>query len=128
VTDESNLSEDLSAQMRDNQSQIATMFNGSCLNSSTKLMQSDLEERHLNFNHNQDLNVLNWISKHNYWPTQIDLFDKAEEGTGEWFLNAPKFRNWVEGKNRVLWCPGDRNALSLLMTDGIAGVGKTILR
>jgi ankyrin repeat domain-containing protein 50 len=73
----------------------------------------DLEERIVNLNNNQNGNVLNWISKLNYWSYQIDLFDKAEERTGEWFLNAPEFENWIEGKNRILWCPGDRTVLPL---------------
>jgi hypothetical protein len=88
-----------------------------------------LEEHLLNPGNKQDRNVLNWISKLNYWASQIDFFDKAEEGTGEWFLNAPEFDHWIEGKNRILWCPGDRTVLPLSMTDiMVAGVGKTILR
>lgn len=38
-----------------------------------------------------------------------------QEGTGQWFLNSAKFREWVEADKQMLFCPG------------IPGAGKTIL-
>ena len=43
------------------------------------------------------------------------MSSRREEGTGLWFLEAPKFISWIVGNSPTLWCPG------------IPGSGKTIL-
>jgi hypothetical protein len=55
--------------------------------------------------------ILDWLSSLNFWAKQDDTFERREEGTGEWFLNDPKFQGWMKGDFEVLLCPGDRTAL-----------------
>jgi hypothetical protein len=52
--------------------------------------------------------ILNWLSKSNFWANQLDYFARAENGTGEWLLDSPEFKSWVEGDKRFLWCCGGR--------------------
>ena len=52
--------------------------------------------------------IVNWLSPLNFWLKQNDTFERRQEGTGEWLLEHPEFRKWIEGENRALWCPGDR--------------------
>jgi hypothetical protein len=54
----------------------------------------------------QDL--MAWLSPLNFWVKQIDHLGRRQEGTGEWLLNAPEFKGWLEGRTNVLWCPGIR--------------------
>jgi hypothetical protein len=73
--------------------------------------------------------ILDWLSKFNYWDKQKDFFGRTEPGTCQWFLDSAKFKGWMEGEKRVLWCPSDRNASNcVIANDGTAGVGKTFLR
>ncbi len=58
---------------------------------------------------------LHWLSPSGNEARQLDLMDKRQEGTGQWFLNSPKFLAWVEGPTRTLLCPG------------IPGAGKTFM-
>jgi hypothetical protein len=52
--------------------------------------------------------ILNWLSRMNHWNRQDDYFERAAEGTGQWFLNNLEFIYWLNGQNSLLWCPGDR--------------------
>ncbi|KAJ7595121.1 hypothetical protein C8J56DRAFT_822328, partial [Mycena floridula] len=57
-----------------------------------------------------------WLSSVNFQATQDSFFSKCTRGTGTWFLEDPKFREWTVGDTgRFLWCQGG------------PGVGKTIL-
>jgi uncharacterized protein (DUF779 family) len=44
--------------------------------------------------------------------TQIDVRKKRLEGTGTWILNDPKFKEWLKGDLKILWCPGTGNAFA----------------
>ena len=57
--------------------------------------------------------ILNWISKFNYWKDQVDYFARAEDGTGQWFLDSVEYRSWLDGGKRFLWCRGDRKSHTL---------------
>jgi hypothetical protein len=46
---------------------------------------------------------------------QHDIIMKRHEGTGQWFLDAPEFQNWMHGGDKTLFCPG------------IPGAGKTMM-
>jgi len=59
---------------------------------------------------------------------QKDMFSRAQPDTGKWLLNSPEFQFWIKGDLRTLWCPGNRIFPHELITDAIAGVGKTIMR
>ncbi|KAJ7301960.1 ankyrin repeat domain-containing protein [Mycena albidolilacea] len=59
--------------------------------------------------------ILNWITPLNFFQRQADIFSTWEEGTGEWLLSHPDFKEWESGSGTVLWCRG------------IPGAGKTVL-
>jgi hypothetical protein len=79
--------------------------------------------------------IVKWLSNLDFEVKQIDLFEKREEGTGEWLLEESSFKEWLKGTYRTLWCAGDRtfhNALNGVFivkytNSMIAGVGKSIL-
>ncbi|KAJ7784218.1 ankyrin repeat-containing domain protein [Mycena metata] len=77
---------------------------------------SGVQEVH-QLTNNADLRAFSqWISSINFQATQDSFFSKCTPGTGAWFLEHPKFKDWtVEDDAKILWCPGG------------PGVGKTIL-
>jgi hypothetical protein len=52
--------------------------------------------------------VINWLSPLNFHSKQIDVFSRRTEGTGKWIFDADSFACWLQGMERVLWCPGIR--------------------
>ena len=52
--------------------------------------------------------VTAWLSILNFAPKQLDLFSRLQTGTGEWLLSNQTFRSWIDGNERILWCPGLR--------------------
>lgn len=63
----------------------------------------------------KNLLILNWLTSINYGPDQSDYINRRQEGTGQWLLSSPEYREWREGSKRTLFC------------QGIPGAGKTIL-
>ncbi|KAF8874892.1 hypothetical protein BD779DRAFT_1450513 [Infundibulicybe gibba] len=61
----------------------------------------------------QDL--VKWLSPLDFSEKYNTAFEKHVPGTGEWFLEHPKFLAWMRGEFRTLWCPGG------------PGVGKSIM-
>jgi hypothetical protein len=55
--------------------------------------------------------MVNWLSDLDFEIKQIDLFEKREDGTGEWLLEEPAFIEWLNSTHRTLWCAGDRTFL-----------------
>ena len=49
-----------------------------------------------------------WLSHLDFASKQIDVFRQHQEGTGSWFLNMDVFNRWLDGHERILWCPGLR--------------------
>ena len=52
-----------------------------------------------------------WLSQLNFASKQKDVFSQHQEGTGNWFLNTDAFKRWLNGNERILWCPGLREEL-----------------
>ena len=52
--------------------------------------------------------ILDWLSPFNFASKQIDILNRRQERTGNWFLNADEFKQWISGTSRMLWCPGIR--------------------
>jgi hypothetical protein len=46
--------------------------------------------------------ALDWISERNYWTSQHNYFACAEDGTGQWLLGSPQFKDWVE--SGIVFC------------------------
>jgi hypothetical protein len=58
-----------------------------------------------------------WISSTDFAAQQIDVLRRRQEGTGQWFLKAHVFLEWLDKSNAggTLFCPG------------IPGAGKTMM-
>jgi Cdc6-like AAA superfamily ATPase len=59
--------------------------------------------------------IVEWISPTNYPAQQSDIIGRRQEGTGQWFLDAPEFTKWLNKPKGTLFCPG------------IPGAGKTMV-
>ncbi|KAJ7291088.1 hypothetical protein C8J57DRAFT_1704769 [Mycena rebaudengoi] len=59
--------------------------------------------------------IVQWFSPLNFFPKQNDIFDCRQEGTGEWFVKHPEFKDWRDSPGKTLFC------------HGMAGAGKTVL-
>ena len=59
--------------------------------------------------------LLDWISSTDYPAQQSDIIKRRQEGTGQWFLDAPKVARWLKEAGATLFCPG------------IPGAGKTMI-
>ena len=61
----------------------------------------------------QDL--LEWLSPLSFPAQQSAIFNRRQEGTGQWFFESPEFKNWMSKSGQTLLCRG------------IPGAGKTVL-
>ncbi|CAI6225918.1 unnamed protein product [Periconia digitata] len=59
--------------------------------------------------------LLEWVSPTDYPAQQSDIIKRKQEGTGQWFLNAPEVAKWLSEAKGTLFCPG------------IPGAGKTMV-
>jgi hypothetical protein len=59
--------------------------------------------------------ILDWISSSDYPAQQSDIIKRRQEGTGQWFLDAPEVAQLFEETKTTLFCPG------------IPGAGKTMI-
>ena len=53
--------------------------------------------------------TLAWLSSLSFEERQRDILSKRHPETGQWLLNHEVFQDWrngVQGKRSVLWCPG----------------------
>lgn len=75
-------------------------------------LQSQLERTRLS---DEEAAILSWLTDLDFASQQNDFINLRAEGTGQWLLDSPEFRAWIETKGRTLFCPG------------IPGAGKTII-
>lgn len=61
------------------------------------------------------IQILDWISASNYPAQQSDIIQRRQQGTGQWFLDAPEVAQWLSEARSTLFCPG------------IPGAGKTMV-
>lgn len=59
--------------------------------------------------------LLDWLSSSDYPAQQSDIIKRRQNGTGQWFLDAPEVAQWLNNPKITLFCPG------------IPGAGKTML-
>ena len=52
--------------------------------------------------------IINWLSTLDFSTRQSDFFRRQQEGTGEWLFQTNAFKEWLDGTERTLWCPGLR--------------------
>ncbi|CAD6445238.1 4a4361a0-46ea-4436-a941-eb14bdffe16c [Sclerotinia trifoliorum] len=63
----------------------------------------------------ESIQVLEWLSTIDCHSKQREMLSRRHEGTGEWLFESQKYQNWLDGKDRLLWCSGS------------PGAGKTVL-
>ena len=63
----------------------------------------------------QHHNIMHWLSPTDFPAQQHDTISRRQEGTGQWFLDSPEFKGWLQGSDKILFCPG------------IPGAGKTMM-
>ena len=52
------------------------------------------------------LDISEWLSPVDFQSRQKDIYGKRIPETGLWILSRPEFQKWLNGKGRLLWCPG----------------------
>ncbi len=68
-----------------------------------------------NKDQHERLALLEWLTPLNFQAQQSALFSRRQEGTGQWLLESPNFRIWINRPRQTLLCTG------------IPGAGKTML-
>ncbi|KAJ8059723.1 hypothetical protein OCU04_011368 [Sclerotinia nivalis] len=63
----------------------------------------------------ESIQVLKWLSTIDCHSKQREILSRRHEGTGEWLFESQKYQDWLDGKDRLLWCSGS------------PGAGKTVL-
>lgn len=81
----------------------------------TQSMSKNVQSIQSNLNRQEELDILNWLTAIDYGPQHSDFLRKWQPGTGQWFLESTKYRNWWSSSQQTLFCPG------------IPGAGKTTL-
>jgi hypothetical protein len=59
--------------------------------------------------------MMQWLSPVDFSAQQNDIISRRQEGTGQWLLDSPEFKEWLQGSEKTLFCPG------------IPGAGKTMM-
>jgi len=60
-------------------------------------------------------NILEWISPLNFWITHEDIFRRRHGSTGRWLIDSQTFQEWHDATGKILWCPGIRRYLCLIV-------------
>ncbi|KAJ7159092.1 ankyrin repeat-containing domain protein [Mycena crocata] len=76
--------------------------------------------------------IIKWYSPLNFFLRHADILNVRAPGTGEWFLEADRFKEWKAATGKILWCRGIRAWLHSLSKFPVinrrtAGAGKTVL-
>jgi hypothetical protein len=58
---------------------------------------------------------MEWLSPTDFPAQQHDIITRRQEKTGDWLIDDPKFKRWLQGSDKMLFCPG------------IPGSGKTMM-
>jgi len=59
--------------------------------------------------------ILEWLSPTDFPTQQHDIITRREQGTGQWFIDSPEFKRWLQGSDKTLFC------------SGMPGAGKTMM-
>jgi len=72
---------------------------------------------------------MDWLSPTDFPAQQRDIITRRQEGTGQWFLDTPEFKRWLQGSDKTLFCPGIPGAGKTMMAAiGIDHLCRTTLR
>jgi Cdc6-like AAA superfamily ATPase len=81
----------------------------------TTSIRNTLPTLHASVVAQQHHNIMKWLSPTDFPAQQHDIITRRQEGTGQWFLDSPEFKSWLQGSDKMLFCPG------------IPGAGKTMM-
>ena len=73
---------------------------------------SDISE---NIRKEEHSKIMQSLSSTNFWGKQVDLFRRAQKGSGQWILEDKRLKSWLTEHPKTCWCKGE------------AGAGKTFL-
>jgi hypothetical protein len=59
--------------------------------------------------------MMQWLSTTDFPAQQHDIISRRQDGTGQWLLDSGEFKGWLQGDDKLLFCPG------------IPGSGKTMM-
>lgn len=60
--------------------------------------------------------ILKWLSTSDAKTKQEEVLGKREKGTGMWLLETQEFKDWFDGKHKVLWGWGGRKFLQAILS------------
>lgn len=81
----------------------------------TQTVKSDLDSVRKRGDSAEHRQILEWLSPTDFPAQQFDIINRRQEGTGQWFLDAPQVATWLSQNQATLFCPG------------IPGAGKTMV-
>jgi ankyrin repeat protein len=81
------------------------------------ILKAGVESLRLGQNNAQLDQLKSWLSSTDSIAQQSDILRRRHEGTGQWFLDTPKFSDWMH----------EPNVGATLFCTGIPGAGKTII-
>ncbi|KAI1737533.1 ankyrin repeat-containing domain protein [Xylaria scruposa] len=76
---------------------------------------ADVENIQVKLDNQEENRILTWLSPVNYSSDQNTHINTRQPGTGQWLLNSKVYKDWINTRNRTLFC------------QGIPGAGKTTL-
>jgi hypothetical protein len=65
--------------------------------------------------------IADWLSPLNFKARQSEVFSRRQEGSGQWLLKSQEFKDWVDGTQMGLWCPGIREYQKHSTSSGVWG-------
>lgn len=72
-----------------------------------------VDETHLRHQEDETQKIILWLSTLSFREQHVAILESVQPGTGGWFTKHETFRAWLEGKIRMLWCPGLRKFTDL---------------
>ncbi|KAF1952740.1 hypothetical protein CC80DRAFT_169745 [Byssothecium circinans] len=81
----------------------------------SRAIKDDITPVRAHIDNTEHRSHLDWISPTDYPAQQSDIVKRRQEGTGQWFLDAPEVAKWRSEAKGTLLCPG------------IPGAGKTMI-
>ncbi|KAA8571542.1 hypothetical protein EYC84_001542 [Monilinia fructicola] len=67
----------------------------------------------------EGIKALNWLSAIDCHSKQREILSQRQEGTGEWLFESQEYQNWLDGKDKLLWCSGSPGAGKTVLTSAI---------
>ncbi|KAJ7270989.1 ankyrin repeat-containing domain protein [Mycena rebaudengoi] len=66
------------------------------------------QDQHQFLNSAERDKIIEWLSPLNFFARHDDIFRTRQEGTGRWFLEDSRFKNWLLSTGESVWCLGIR--------------------